>query len=111
MIKIAEALMRASTPIDMPNVGMPRWSVALAILHDAEGGASSMWNISKAAVFWAPKEIAMIRWLVRIGALYAAYKLGEAAGRSEQEVIPLPPSDRQRQPGRQERTDLGVEPS
>lgn len=56
MIKIAEALMRASTLIDMPNVGMPRWSVALAILHDAEGGASSMWNISKAAVFWRQRR-------------------------------------------------------
>ena len=92
--------MRASTAllleaIDMPNVGMPRWPVALAILHDAEDGASGMWNIPKAAVFYAPKEIAMIRWLVRIG----GYKLGEAAGRIG-DVIPLPPSDRQRQPGR-----------
>lgn len=40
----------------------------------------------------------MIRWLIRLGALYAAYKLGEEVGRAQARVDLRAPLDYERLP-------------
>ena len=55
----------------------------------------------------------MIRWLVRIGALYAAYKFGEEVGRAQARVDYRlqPPLDYERVPAEREQDDFGIEPT
>jgi len=40
----------------------------------------------------------MMKFLIRLGALYAAFQLGREFGRKEIEVILLPPVDYERRP-------------
>ena len=50
----------------------------------------------------------MIRILIGIGALYAAYRLGKEAGRLENEdVIILPPVDYERRPSERNEAEFG----
>ena len=54
----------------------------------------------------------MIRWLVRIGALYVAYKFGEEVGRAQArvELYPQPPLDYERLPSDRNEDEFGIEP-
>jgi hypothetical protein len=54
----------------------------------------------------------MIRWFIRIGALYLAYKFGEEVGRAQARVDlrPRQPSEDERLPSDREQEDLGIEP-
>ncbi|WP_292510573.1 hypothetical protein [Mesorhizobium sp.] len=40
----------------------------------------------------------MLRFLIGLGALYAAFQIGREFGRAEAEVIQIPPDDRRRTP-------------
>lgn len=54
----------------------------------------------------------MFRWLVRIGALFVAYKFGEEVARAQARVDlrPQPPLDYERLPADREQDDFGIEP-
>ncbi|WP_164759869.1 MULTISPECIES: hypothetical protein [unclassified Mesorhizobium] len=41
----------------------------------------------------------MLRFLIGLGALYAAFQIGREFGRTEAEVIQIPPDDRRPKPG------------
>ncbi|WP_172347040.1 hypothetical protein [Mesorhizobium sp. NZP2298] len=51
----------------------------------------------------------MIHWLLRIGALYAAYKLGEAGGRAQAraDMRLQPPLDYERLPSDRNEAEFG----
>ncbi|MBZ9798220.1 hypothetical protein [Mesorhizobium sp. ES1-4] len=51
----------------------------------------------------------MIRWLVRIGSLFLAYKLGEEVGRAQARTDLRAPLDYERLPADRERDDFSVE--
>jgi hypothetical protein len=46
--------------------------------------------------FFDRRKTTMLRLLIGLGALYAAFQIGKEVGRRETEVIPLPPPDRRR---------------
>ncbi|WP_080681044.1 hypothetical protein [Mesorhizobium loti] len=52
----------------------------------------------------------MLRWLVRIGALFVAYKFGEEVGRAQARVDLRAPLDYERLPADRQRDDFGIEP-
>lgn len=58
-----------------------------------------MWNKLPAAWFLPPKEThTMLRFLIGLGALYAAFQIGREFGRTEAEAMLLPPVDYERRP-------------
>ncbi|PAQ05221.1 hypothetical protein [Mesorhizobium temperatum] len=67
-----------------------------------------MWNKLPAAWFLPPKEThTMLRFLIRLGALYAAFAIGREFGRRETEVMLLPPADDDRRPSEGNEAEFG----
>ncbi|QKD01962.1 hypothetical protein EB235_10990 [Mesorhizobium loti R88b] len=60
--------------------------------------------------FLSSEETLMLRWLVRIGALFVAYKFGEEVGRAQARVDLRAPLDYERLPADRQRDDFGIEP-
>jgi len=60
--------------------------------------------------FLSSKETLMLRWLVRIGALFVAYKFGEEVGRAQARVDLRAPLDYERLPADRQQDDFGIEP-
>ncbi|ESZ09328.1 hypothetical protein X736_04595 [Mesorhizobium sp. L2C089B000] len=66
------------------------------------------WNNLAALRFLTSKETPMLRFLIRIGAIYAAFQIGREFGRKETEVVLLPPPvDYERHPTSRNETEFG----
>jgi hypothetical protein len=49
----------------------------------------------------------MLRLLIRLGAIYAAFQIGREYGRAEREVMLLPPLDYERRPSARNEAEFG----
>ncbi|WP_287230153.1 hypothetical protein [Mesorhizobium sp.] len=49
----------------------------------------------------------MLRFLIGLGALFAAFQIGREFGRTEAEVMQLPPIDDERRPTARNEAELG----
>jgi hypothetical protein len=49
----------------------------------------------------------MVRFLIRLGALYVAFQIGREYGRTEAEVMLLPPVDYERRPTARNEGEFG----
>lgn len=49
----------------------------------------------------------MLRFLIRLGAIYAAFQIGREYGRKEAEVMLLPPVDYERRPTARNEAEFG----
>ena len=49
----------------------------------------------------------MLRFLIRLGAIYAAFQIGREYGRKETEVMLIPPVDYERRPTQRNEAGLG----
>jgi hypothetical protein len=49
----------------------------------------------------------MLRFLIGLGALYAAFQIGREFGRIEAEVMHLPPGDNERRPTARNEAEFG----
>jgi hypothetical protein len=59
------------------------------------------------AWFSPSKENIMLRLLIRLGALFAAFQIGREYGRAETEVLLLPPVDDERRPTARNEAEFG----
>ena len=71
------------------------------------GPTREPWNNHAFMRFLPSKETHMLRFLIRLGAIYAAFQIGREFGRKETEVMLAPPVDYERRPTLKNEAEFG----